>query len=58
MVMQGEEQGTQQDGNPELYEGAAPIAQSFRNIRIPTALLKAADTEERKAEQNEGEIAT
>jgi hypothetical protein len=40
-----------------LHQGPAPVAQSFGNIRIPTALLKTADTEERKAEQNEGEIA-
>jgi len=57
MVMEDEEQGTQQDGNPKLHQGPAPVAQSFSNIRIPTALLKTADTEERKAEQNEGEIA-
>jgi len=58
MAMQREEEGTEQNGNPELHEGPAPLAQSFRDIRIPTALLKAADTEKRKAEQNKREIAS
>ena len=57
MLPQGEEQDAHQDGNAKLHEGATPFAQSIRDIGIGAPLSQAADAQERKAEQNEGDVA-